>query len=115
VGAASTAIGIRMALLRITAALGMTHVLATLLYGVTPIDVITFATAAMTLAAVALVACLVPASRPATGARAAAPATQVAAAPLADRYILITYARSKRSRTRDGIRDEIAARRSRAR
>jgi len=33
------------------------------LYGVTPTDALTFATAALLLAAVALVACLLPASR----------------------------------------------------
>jgi predicted permease len=49
--------------LGIAAALGLTRLLSTLLYGVTPSDVPTFAAAAFGLAAVALVACLIPAMR----------------------------------------------------
>jgi putative ABC transport system permease protein len=45
------------------AALGLTRVLKTLLYGVTPTDPGTFAVSAAALAGVALLACLIPAAR----------------------------------------------------
>ncbi len=49
--------------LGIGASIGLTRLLGTLLYGVTPTDVVTFGAAAIVLAAVALAACLIPAAR----------------------------------------------------
>jgi len=49
--------------LGIGAALVLTRMIATLLYGVQPIDPIAFAAAAIGLAVIALAACLIPASR----------------------------------------------------
>jgi ABC-type lipoprotein release transport system permease subunit len=48
------------------AALGLTRVLTSLLYGVTPFDALTFALVPALLASVALIACLIPAGRAAT-------------------------------------------------
>jgi putative ABC transport system permease protein len=45
------------------AALALTRLLSTLLYGVKPADLISFVAAALAMAAVALIACLIPASR----------------------------------------------------
>jgi ABC-type antimicrobial peptide transport system permease subunit len=50
-------------LLGLAGALALTRVLSTLLYGVTPRDALSFAAAAILLALVALLACLIPASR----------------------------------------------------
>lgn len=47
----------------IAAALGLTHVLATMLYGVRPTDPLTFVAVSLLLAAVALLACYIPARR----------------------------------------------------
>jgi putative ABC transport system permease protein len=62
VGQAMTlaSIGISLGLL---AAYALTHLMSSLLYGVTATDTLTFAIVATTLTAVALVACLVPACR----------------------------------------------------
>jgi putative ABC transport system permease protein len=49
--------------LGIAAALGLTRLIATLLYGVSSTDTLSFAAAAATLGAVALIACMVPAMR----------------------------------------------------
>ena len=49
--------------LGVAASLGLTRLLGTLLYGVTSTDTLTFAGAAVTLAAVALLACVIPAAR----------------------------------------------------
>jgi ABC-type antimicrobial peptide transport system permease subunit len=49
--------------LGIAGSLAVTRLIGALLYGVTPRDALTFAGAAAVLAAVALVACLIPASR----------------------------------------------------
>jgi predicted permease len=45
------------------AALALTRLIGTLLYGVTPSDPLTYGTAALTLASTALMACLIPAAR----------------------------------------------------
>jgi predicted permease len=55
-------IGIGLAV-GVAAALGLTRLLETLLYGIQPTDPLAFGTAALALAMVALVACLVPAAR----------------------------------------------------
>jgi len=47
----------------ILAALGLTQLLATLLYGITPTDPLTFATAPAILLGVAVIACWIPARR----------------------------------------------------
>ena len=59
--------GVKMALAGLTAGvaagLGLTRLIANLLFGVAPEDPLTFASVAMVLAAVALLACYVPARR----------------------------------------------------
>jgi putative ABC transport system permease protein len=50
-------------LLGTVAALALTRLIGTLLYGVTPSDPLTYGAAALTLAATALLACLMPALR----------------------------------------------------
>jgi putative ABC transport system permease protein len=62
-GVTLAAIGV---VLGLVAALGLTRVLTSLLYGVTPFDAMTFALVPALLAAVALIACLIPAGRAAT-------------------------------------------------
>jgi putative ABC transport system permease protein len=57
-----TLIGIGLAL-GIAGSLALTRLLGTLLYGITPRDTLSFAAAALMLALVALLACLIPASR----------------------------------------------------
>jgi ABC-type antimicrobial peptide transport system permease subunit len=47
----------------LAAALALTRVMATLLYGVKPTDVVTFASVAIALALIALAACVIPARR----------------------------------------------------
>jgi putative ABC transport system permease protein len=59
-GMITVAIGLALG---IAASFGLTRLMSTLLYGVTPSDTLTFAGAALTLAGVGLVACLVPAAR----------------------------------------------------
>jgi ABC-type antimicrobial peptide transport system permease subunit len=53
-------IGVAVGLL---AAIAVTRVMASLLYGVTPTDALTFAAVALLLIVIALVACLIPARR----------------------------------------------------
>jgi predicted permease len=62
VGRGMALIGLGLAL-GAAAALGLTRLIGSLLYGVTSTDPMTFAAAALALAAVALAACLLPASR----------------------------------------------------
>jgi ABC-type antimicrobial peptide transport system permease subunit len=47
----------------LAAALALTRVMSTLLYGVKPTDVVTFASVAIALALIALAACVIPARR----------------------------------------------------
>jgi ABC-type antimicrobial peptide transport system permease subunit len=47
----------------LAAALALTRVMSTLLYGVKPTDVVTFASVAIVLALIALAACVIPARR----------------------------------------------------
>jgi len=47
----------------VAAALGLTRLLETLLYGIQPSDPLAFGAAALALATVALAACLIPAAR----------------------------------------------------
>ena len=49
--------------LGVAGALALTRLIGTLLYGVTPRDILSFTAATLILAAVALLACLVPATR----------------------------------------------------
>jgi ABC-type antimicrobial peptide transport system permease subunit len=55
-----TMIGVGLGLI---GAVGLTRVLDTLLFGVSPTDPVTFAAVAITLAAVAALACYIPARR----------------------------------------------------
>jgi putative ABC transport system permease protein len=62
VGGGMTLIGVGLTLGAV-GALAMTRLLSALLYGVTPRDALTFAAAALVLAGVAILACLIPATR----------------------------------------------------
>jgi len=49
--------------LGVGAAIGLTRLMSTLLYGVSPTDVVTFASVAVLLSVIALAACIIPARR----------------------------------------------------